>query len=105
MAISKELYEAVTGYRDDLIDIAICGKTIGYPGHNVNIYELMHMCKEWAWNNGYELASFKANHSGSWFCTIRIIDIITNKITFITSTEPEAVFKTCQWVLDNKDEL
>lgn len=45
--ISKELYEAVTGHKNDLIDITVCSDSIGYPEHNTNIYKLAFLVKDW----------------------------------------------------------
>lgn len=72
----------------------------------INIYELAYKCKEWAFNKGYELRT----------STRGIIDvydhIYINKEDGLTGefidcrqesdTEPEAIFKACQWILDNK---
>ena len=62
-----------------------------------NIYELAHRCKEWA----------AYRHE----CFINIFQKTSyNKYTakldgkvFQSDTEPEAIFKACQWILDNKE--
>lgn len=82
----------------------------------INIYELAHKCKEWAFSLGCELSSFKANYSGYWFSTIKFVDVIARPISFKfvdvmarpisfnSNKEPEAIFKACQWILDNKED-
>lgn len=70
----------------------------------INIYELAHKCKEWAFSLGCELSSFKANYSGYWFSTIKFVDVMARPISFNSNKEPEAIFKACQWILDNKED-
>jgi len=81
------------------------GETVdfhGTTGGQINIYELAHKCKEWAYSKGYYLhTTMKDSH-------------ITHKLTYKVAiepteyaeyaktgnTEPEAVFAACQWILD-----
>lgn len=74
--------------------------------HSINIYELTHKCKEWAYKEGfiidtgfhkYHINQFKANCYGWVSSNINI------KQHFSECTEHKATFKACQWVLDNKD--
>ncbi len=56
--IDKELYEAITGYRDDTEEIGSHGRIkIGYKEHNLNIHELVNMAKKWAHDNGFRIES------------------------------------------------
>jgi len=65
-------------------------------GHkSINIYELAHKCKEWAYKNGYELMSSIA------YCCIDHKSF-AESVFFTEDTEPETIFKACQWILDNK---
>lgn len=67
--------------------------------HSINIYELAHKCKEWAIKySGWTLQSY-TNERGSGICRIKVGDgQEINKL--IASSEPEAIFKACQWILD-----
>ena len=78
----------------------------------INIYELAHKCKEWATENKYTILTENMYPNGyfayvlsnkesienyGYLCEHKVIeDIPHNK------TEPEAVFKACQWILENK---
>lgn len=71
----------------------------------INIYELAHKCKEWADSIGYTLFS----NIGEKYMTKLLIgycevkDERTHKHTLYKvngESEPEAIFKACQWILD-----
>ena len=62
----------------------------------INIYELAHKCKEWAFDKMFFLSS--GFDTDGAFC----LDRMNNK-SFIAETEPEAIFKACQWVLEKKE--
>lgn len=85
----------------------------------INIYELAHKCKEWAfYTYKISVSSFKSgsfylkefnqikDNSEYWVeldtasidCEINIDD----SGIFKSCSEPEAIFKACQWILDNK---
>ncbi len=80
----------------------------------INIYELAHKCKEWAFINGFVLSSYKQfeddNEPIHWICEWYSNE---SKVCFEcssheyswkeASSEPAAIFKACQWILDNKD--
>jgi len=77
----------------------------------INIHELAHKCKEWALTRGVivtvsvkaykpdlstviyfaELSTFSVTNKGS----------IYDKEVFSDNSETEAIFKACQWILDN----
>ena len=69
----------------------------------INIYELAHKCKEWAWDSyRYKLksgiyigrkGSLKQNEYG---CTDY------EEISECADNEPESIFKACQWIIDNR---
>ena len=71
--------------------------SVDWEYQRLNMYELTHKCKEWALENGYELYS-----SSIGICDIFNNDF-ENKGAHIAGTEPEAIFKACQWILDNKE--
>ncbi len=91
--------------------------------YSINIYELAHKCKEWIMYNG-------VNTINSGTCKYREMRIIPEEIhiqsycdiskglsthlwigstkgnnghRFYADSEPEAIFKVCEWILDNKD--
>lgn len=66
--------------------------------YSINIYELAHKCKEWAIKySGWTLQSY-TNERGSGICRIKVGDgQEINKL--IASSEPEAIFKACEWIL------
>lgn len=75
--------------------------------HTINIYELAHKCKEWAFNNGYELRNGRdidVKEEICYFCEYkqeRQLDYL-NGDYFLAETEPKSIFKACQWILENK---
>ena len=72
----------------------------------INIYEVAHKCKEWAYRQGYVLLSgYSAYGVGLFFCSCKgwVSENYDKKIEITHNTEPEAIFKACQWILDNKD--
>ena len=64
---------------------------------DINIYELMHLMKEWARTKGYLLLSGYDNGT-TWVCEC------TNKsmLDTYTKSEPEAVTKACEWILEQQ---
>ena len=123
MEISKELFENVMGIKlgnahnteQELLvtnqvamftDIKKTYK-LGHPIDTINIYELAHKCKEWAFNNGYELRNGRdidVKEELCYFCEYkqeRQLDY-ANSDYFLAETEPESIFKACQWILDRK---
>ena len=74
----------------------------------INIYELAHKCKEWASKLGFHLTSHTISYEAvlsKGYCQthhVHHIDRESDK-PFRGLTEPEAIFKACQWILDNKE--
>jgi len=108
--ISKLLAEAVLDQQgristaqDSGNEVAFYGKESEFLG-TYNIYELAHKCKEWAfYNGGYEVSSLFRDYGGQ--IGVASITQGTYKILFSDHeyTEPEAIFKACQWILDSND--
>ena len=117
--ISRELLSEVLGvdYKDRLVDwfqieddnylrtYYNCGNydNKGRPtglGFEINIYELAHKCKEWAFNNGYYLNIYNDAIDVVLKKSCKIVENITDG-SFKYS--PMLVFKACQWILDNKE--
>ena len=65
---------------------------------NINIYELAHKCKEWALKHHYKVISKPDNVPGLWEAYVNLS--LTSKHGEVADTEPEAIFKACQWILD-----
>jgi hypothetical protein len=80
----------------------------GYRGYypkgfdqTINIYELAHKCKEYAMNNDYCLNSF-TDYNGTWFS---YANNVGSAKQFSAETEYEAIFKACQFILDEQKGL
>lgn len=73
---------------------------------SINIHELAHRCKEWAFKQGYELQSrIMSNDSQKrGNCCILKAECEYESCIKIENahTEPEAIFAACQWLLDHK---
>ena len=73
----------------------------------INIYELAHKCKEFAFKQGYEIQSriMSNDHQKRGNCCILKVEYEYESCIKIENakTEPEAIFKACQWILENKD--
>lgn len=70
---------------------------------NINIYELAHKCKEWANSKGFDVLS-SCNSDGKVWVQLHEYDtkLIGSTEYFHSFSEIEAIFKACQWMLDNK---
>lgn len=104
--ISKELLSEVL--KRNIEYTGNCGGQVEFKylmgGYTtINFYELAHLCKEWAWNQGLILES---GHTNTPYCTI--VDVSENSTMnlgeerFISDSEPEAIFAACQWILDQQ---
>ena len=107
-------FEKVTSFREPLSDRAIVGldvldydeyyEVIWYydegTSNSMNIYELAHKCKEWAYSKNYDIRSCLGVGVGyAW-----IFEGGAKPIRdFHCTSEQEAIFKACQWILENKD--
>ena len=111
MEISKELLSMILGekaYDIKCVSDNIISFYTDYDQYEeINIYELAHKCKEWAFNNGYELRNGRdidVKEELCYFCEYkqeRQLDY-ANSDYFLAETEPESIFKACQWILDRK---
>ena len=70
----------------------------------INIYELAHKCKEWAFSKGYIVSSgltpvLGINKDG-WAEVFSSSTPLDGKLrTFKQLSELEAVFRACEWIL------
>jgi hypothetical protein len=100
--ISKELLSEVLGIDkrlcriDEIKENYIFFYTMTNAGefqNYINIYELAHKCKEWALTEDKCLSS-TPYHKELYVCTILGDEM------FEAETEPEAIFKACEWILE-----
>ena len=113
--ISKELLSEVLGdLQEDetVLESKLFLKTLHfkteYGEDKVNIHELAHKCKKWAWNEGYgfELLPFGV----IIFNRFNAEPIKTICLTAIEMQDKEPykfiiIEKASQWILENKDKL
>jgi len=111
--ISKELLREVLGYKVEYVEecehrdniIGIWNNINSTPIKELNIYELAHKCKEWAYKQGYILMSTIRTNSSLAICEFSksgkhdYEDELYNN--FRAHTEHEAVFLACKWILEN----
>ena len=96
--ISRELLSEVL--EKEIIDFHISGNTIWKDEvFIINIHELAHKCKEWANKQRYSLRS----ELKICYCRFPNDNDIEEKI-FRAETEVESIFKSCQWILENKND-
>lgn len=85
--------------------------TIQNNHKTINIYELAHKCKEWAMQTPYIVDQLTINIDRTclpnkfktrYWC-VWLLRYSKVSEEFYADTEPEAVFKACQWLLENKD--
>jgi hypothetical protein len=75
---------------------------------HINVFELAHLCKEWARSEGLEMFIYELKDSQKNY-EVRVLrkgERDSEEYIFSwwnLATEPEAVIKACQWILDNKD--
>lgn len=117
--ISKELASEVLGFEINTIytstgdlpknGICVVASTTNpvfkgrFRWDAINIYELAHKCKEWAIANNYGILSgFDWNKNPK--ADVAEINSLDDSMEFIADTEPEAIFKACQWILENQSE-
>jgi len=111
--ISKELLSEVLGVEvceaphKSIVSPIIAYKykdTEGRYQKQINIHELAHKCKVWALNREVMFMSYTHKHGAE--CVYHPYSH-NNEISYRKifsadgGTEPEAIFKACQWILDN----
>ena len=99
--ISKELLSEVL--KKEVIDVfKVVKSNLRYEDtalQHINIYELMHLMKEWTLAKGFGISSGVADHiTKIRFCTISK-DCLDTWDTFNEDSEFEAVTKACEWIL------
>lgn len=113
--ISRELLNEVLGYKLKIDRVgAISYSELNYffedgDMESINIRELAHKCKVWAFSKGVSIYCIQYKVDNGEYCLYlydidretEILDTRTDVMSF--ATEPEAIFKACQWILGNKD--
>jgi len=74
-----------------------CGNMISRDS-KINMYELMHLMKEWAYSKGYSLSSCRDFIVEGYSCGITNEDAGFIK-TIISNTEFEVIAKACEFIL------
>ena len=110
--ISKELFEAVCGFKVEWIRIEEQGDYV-FIVDDVNcsyfLDSFFFKCKEWAYKQECELLSgyrvydiqYKGNNSeNKIYCDCKYIENGIQVIRFKADSEQQAVFDTCQWILE-----
>ena len=109
--ISNKLLSKVLGKNCGNIHFLVRSNTIMYTiqndvdmliknGIEINIYELAHKCKEWAYTKGFRLQAQKYKNM-DYSCIIDEMNIEFHPAKYAT-TEPESVFKACEFILKEK---
>jgi hypothetical protein len=106
--ISKELLSEVLGSATKGLKsfgLSECGIYLIFQyedfDDSISVYELAHKCKEWAYNLKQEIIikSYTVFNAGGcelidkMGCSVYICD---------AKTEPEAIFKACEWIMEQK---
>ena len=99
----RQIQEGIYGHAKEN-EIAYLAKNQWYL---LNIHELAHKCKEWALKNEFWLKSSVNNITefceDEAYCDILDFEHSLDDFYLGGDTEPEAIFKACQWILENKD--
>jgi len=104
-------------YIKDTVYFTTHSRGINNEEDNINIYELAHKCKEWAYRSSYDksptiesyLNSIDSVHSGNKATAcVHFYGVHTDGSTlqkvFNAPTEPEAIFKACEWILQQTNQ-
>ena len=97
--LEKETENLSDDFISDIIDNYIIFADDGECMFEVNIYEFAYKCKEWAYlQYGIIIQSYLYN--GKWRVDI-LKGIEIDEFFKNIDSEPEAIFKACNWVLEN----
>lgn len=107
--ISRKLLSKVLGYDSEFVKLR--GSVLDYKytfqnksiKSSINIYELAHKCKEWACENECEVESFIDTFDKTAIARANFIHRFDDSKCFHADSEPEVIFKACQWILENKE--
>lgn len=72
--------------------------------YDINIYELAHKCKNWAFKQGYELFSSILSNDNQMRGNCLVIRVESDHETVLkitnADTELEAIFKACEYIME-----
>ena len=71
-----------------------------HSGSSINIYELAHKCKEWVSRQSYHMQT-NLYLDGLYRVTITFKGMYDKEV-FDEGTEYEAIFKACEWILNDR---
>ena len=105
--ISKMLLQKILGSNYKVTQVKVVNSTLIYDDYDsceINIYELAYKCKEWAREQDYHISTGNRTDGTTRFdvmCAYTDADIEEWDDFFsgIFDTEPEAIFKACEWIL------
>lgn len=93
----KTMYKVLEGNGKGMQDT---GRRIYSDLLSINIYELASKYKEFAYDNGMILKSWKAN--GCWLSEMDYEGVTDSTSTLSADTEPEVIINSVQWWYENK---
>ena len=100
--ISKELLGKVLDREVVWIEIVEPNEITGSFGWNINIYELAYKCKEWAKSKGWHIES-SVEYCGDNKPYARPVHNSGCEWDIVEEcTEPEAIFKACECILEQQ---
>jgi len=110
--ISKELLSLVLDTKIEKFKIVEEDNMMYFGYTSLNLDTLGRLCKEWALKEGYCLVSsiHDNNNYESKYCICEIMKPVygssslyfPQENTIGSDTEPEAIFKACQWILEKE---
>ena len=93
--IEEDYNELIIEYFETQDDVELNEDGVGgSTDKTINIYELAHKCKEWVKKKEYWAIS---GYDEGYFCMLH--DMPDNRF-FNASTEIEAIFKACEWIME-----
>jgi len=110
--ISKELFKEILGidlldtdkrlWVDNTSDTTYVCWDDNTEVCDINIYELAHLCKEWAHNKRYIIKSGHDNVPTLWEAYVNLS--LTVRHSEVGDTEYEAIFAIGEWILNQEKE-
>jgi len=104
--ISRELLRRVIGTGYEITILNFNRGTVSYmiededlKTYHLNLHELTAKCKEWVSKQGFMMTVY--HHLDTVAVTLSDGNAhLYSQASMVVYTEPEAVFKACQWVLE-----
>lgn len=101
---TKEDSETYVGIQESTGRVAHFGKEFNNCVSEIDIHNVAHKCKEWALTKQYILSSKPRTNSSLAACSFDKngkCDYYNDYHNdFRAETEPEAIFKACEWILE-----